>query len=976
MIFFAINEEVERQEAELSAADPGNRLPLMVALAWQLRQRDSERARSLCQQARDLPGSADLPANSAQALRMRIQLIDAEMQWLSNKFDHARTQALAALQGFTELGHALGRADAHWLLSWIAWEQGDLSSMARSLNAMEAASNGHDSVRQIIAQANLARLEAFSDPGAARARWQAFWEQAGLDPGELHPAAHCWVEDMYWVIAHQTSDYVNDIQHLSQTYSLALATGQIRRALVAAANIGEAFNNLNDYHTALDWMQRSLDLAREKNWPINIAIALRQTAETLRHLQRLDAAHDLLQEAIPLLLPESGSYANTLLCLGDVELAQGRHDQALSTFQLLEQRASALNKVALVCKARRGQAQAWLGLDQPQAALTAIQAALSGAPANADDQITLLRVKADIHARYNLPGPAHMVEATPAMHYLQQALKLAQGVENLTIPGSLLESLAQEHAKLGHYQQAWELGQQASQVRETSSHREAHNRAHAMQVSHQTERAQAEDAHRRELASEAKRAEILQQTSETLEHLGAIGQEITAHLDAQHVFDALHHHLYHLFDVTTFAIYLMQADGQSLHRVFCLDGDELLPPCSIRLDDATLVVARCARERREVLVNHDPELGPSPYWIHGTQTTVSALFAPLLLADKVLGVMTIQSTRQNAYTWGAREQMISRTLCAYTAIALSNAEAHGKLAEAHANLAQAHDNLAQAHRQLLETQQQMILQGKMAGLGSLTAGVAHEINNPTNFVHVAAQNQRVDIAEFEQYVAKLIDADDAPEIVQGFAGRFAKLSGNVNTMLNGTGRIKGIVKDLRAFTRLDEADKKAVRMSECLTSTLNLVRTSWSEKVEFITEFDDDPAIECWPALLNQVFMNLLVNACQSIEEKFQHATNRPDLPGEHGKLWLRLFLQDGLLVIVFEDNGIGMSQQTQARIMEPFYTTKATGTGTGLGLSIAFGIVQKHGGNLSFTSMPGVGACFTIQLPLVSTSAEALPVQ
>jgi signal transduction histidine kinase len=268
----------------------------------------------------------------------------------------------------------------------------------------------------------------------------------------------------------------------------------------------------------------------------------------------------------------------------------------------------------------------------------------------------------------------------------------------------------------------------------------------------------------------------------------------------------------------------------------------------------------------------------------------------------------------------------------------------------------------------------MVLQGKMAGLGSLTAGVAHEINNPATFVHVAAQNQRADLEQFEEFVLGLVEADAAPEILDDFQQHFARLNENVATMLNGTGRIKGIVRDLRAFTRIDSEDPQMVDLADCLLSTLNLVRTSWQQKVEFVTELEAVPKIACWPALINQVFMNLLVNGCQAIEEK-RKAEGAPG--AERSKLWLRLFRHEGLLVIEFEDSGIGITPAQQARIMEPFYTTKTVGQGTGLGLSIAFGIVQKHGGHLGFTSLPGQGSCFTIHLPLspVSPVSPVLPV-
>ncbi len=185
-------------------------------------------------------------------------------------------------------------------------------------------------------------------------------------------------------------------------------------------------------------------------------------------------------------------------------------------------------------------------------------------------------------------------------------------------------------------------------------------------------------------------------------------------------------------------------------------------------------------------------------------------------------------------------------------------------------------------------------------------------------------------------------------------------------MLTGTERIIAIVKDLRSFSRLDESARKTVRLSECLLSTLNLVRTSWLEQVEFITKFCDDPELECWPALLNQAFMNLLLNGCQAIAENPTR---------QRGKIWLRLQLDatGNTLMGVFQDNGVGIDPAIQGRIMEPFFTTKVVGSGTGLGLSTAFGIVQKHGGSLEFTSTAGEGSCFTVKLPVAAISASAL---
>jgi signal transduction histidine kinase/ligand-binding sensor domain-containing protein len=435
--------------------------------------------------------------------------------------------------------------------------------------------------------------------------------------------------------------------------------------------------------------------------------------------------------------------------------------------------------------------------------------------------------------------------------------------------------------------------------------------------------------------------------------LGEIGQELTSTLDMEQAFERIWKQVSARLDAYVFLIGLYDEAAAQIVFVYEIENQERQPDSAISMSEHDRPAVWCVRERRELAIATisgmlDYVSTILPPSVGESMETV--VYLPLLVEQRVIGCLSVQSLKQHAYNPDQLEFL--RVLANYTAIALSNSTAH-------AELAQSHTNLAATHLHLQETQQQLLLQEKMAGLGTLTAGVAHEINNPTNFAHVAAQILQMEIAEFEQFLASLIEGDENQEILQAFSERFAKLSSNVGTVLNGTERIKGIVKDLRSFTRLDESERKTVRLSECLLSTVNLVRTSWLEQVEFINDFTADPELECWPALLNQVFMNLLVNGCQAIEEKYQLR--------QRGKLWLRLRNSPAgdLLEIDFEDNGIGIDPAIHARIMEPFFTTKEVGSGSGLGLSTSFGIVQKHGGTLEFRSVPGQGSCFTVKLPL-----------
>ncbi|MEN9865746.1 MAG: hypothetical protein RL748_1336 [Pseudomonadota bacterium] len=975
MEFFSDNEALAQLEQDFLSAQGEERITLQVALSWQLRQRNEQRALALADAAaaalaalegREQAGTTlRLSQPQRQLLVLRLLLVRAESALLHNQIEAALALAHQAQSGFLALGQLhgalAGYADACWLRAWIAQAQGQGEVRDQAL-LLVIHSGISDPVRLLVAQATLARYLAFEDVLAAKRRWGEYF---GAQSSALHPGARCWLEDALGVFARYSGDFVPAIERWSQTFSLALVSGQLRHAIVAAINIGEAFYCLDEYQTALQWVERGMTLARRHDWPGMTGLALIQTATTLSHLQQYEIAQDMLQEALELLssLPASRAYSMALWHLAEVELVCQDYAPALKNFEWLQQRAIELKHADHLHAARCGQAHALLGLGQAENAQQVAQLALAEASSEPRRQVDALRVVAQIHARHPaLPRPAGISVENVALHYLSQAYRLGSCIEGYLLAPDLLAALAQEYAKEGDYPQAFQFVRRASSARESSQARATNNRALALQVAHQTERAEIKEAHQRELAAEARRAEILQQTSDTLAHLGSIGQEITAHLDMEQVFEVFKRHVQHLLPMDLMTIYLMSDDKQSLNRSFRSHHPDMKPNFSVQLNDPVFDAARCARERIFIMADQDPDL-PDPRWVLASKPTLSRMIAPLALADEVLGVITIQSYQRFAYA--ARDQMILRTLCAYAAIALSNARAHGAL--------------AQAHKRLQETQQQLVLQGKMAGLGTLTAGVAHEINNPVNFVHVAVQNQRVDIAEFEQFVAQLVEADADPEILQAFRQRFARLFDNVAIMLNGTERIKGIVKDLRAFTRLDEADKKTVHLSECLLSTLNLVRTSWQESVEFITEFDCDPQIECWPALLNQVFMNLLVNACQAIDEKRNSQAGSTsgdsgDTRGyTRGKLWLRLQhdVADNHVVISIEDNGPGMDAATQARIMEPFYTTKAVGVGTGLGLSIAFQIVEKHGGHLYFASTPGEGSCFTLRLPLMVAESQ-----
>ncbi len=270
------------------------------------------------------------------------------------------------------------------------------------------------------------------------------------------------------------------------------------------------------------------------------------------------------------------------------------------------------------------------------------------------------------------------------------------------------------------------------------------------------------------------------------------------------------------------------------------------------------------------------------------------------------------------------------------------------------------------HAALMAAQQQLVQSEKMSSLGGLVAGVAHEINNPANFTRLAAENLERDILRLQDFLQSLTDENSDPELLAILEQRFKKLDQQLSLIHDGTRRLSMIVGDLRSFSRLDESETQIARPGDGLAATLNLVRAQYGDSISIRLQQDNPEAAGlCYPAALNQVFMNLAVNACHAIAERAKEEGRtlvplgtllvQTRLDGEAGDYWLA----------EFHDDGHGMDEKTRQRIFEPFFTTKDVGSGTGLGLSVSYGIVRKHEGEITVQSTPGQGSCFCIRLPL-----------
>jgi len=267
--------------------------------------------------------------------------------------------------------------------------------------------------------------------------------------------------------------------------------------------------------------------------------------------------------------------------------------------------------------------------------------------------------------------------------------------------------------------------------------------------------------------------------------------------------------------------------------------------------------------------------------------------------------------------------------------------------------------LEEAHNQLLQSE-------KMASIGQLAAGVAHEINNPIGYVNSNLGTLR----GYVETLLDVLDAYEAAELPEGAAKERVEaakaradlgyLKTDVADLLSETGdgidRVRRIVQDLKDFSHVDQGEWVLADLHRGLESTLNVVNNEIKYKARVVREYGELPALRCLPSQLNQVFMNLLVNAAHAIEGQ--------------GTITIRTAVRGDEAWVEIADTGSGIPAQLLTRIFDPFFTTKPVGKGTGLGLSLSYGIVQKHGGRIEVESEPGKGTTFRICLPI------SLPIQ
>jgi PAS domain S-box-containing protein len=366
-----------------------------------------------------------------------------------------------------------------------------------------------------------------------------------------------------------------------------------------------------------------------------------------------------------------------------------------------------------------------------------------------------------------------------------------------------------------------------------------------------------------------------------------------------------------------------------------------------------------------------PNIGASGHWLHFTAAPLRDAEGSIVGAIETLRDVTERRVAENALrkAHDNLEHVVEKRTAQLAEVNLRLEEDIRERERADAELRRRNIELTKLNDQLSMAQEQLVQSEKLASIGQLAAGVAHEINNPIGYIFSNFGTLQSYLDQLFQMLSAYEEAEPAIGVAETAARLRAMredidlgfLREDIPALMaesrEGIVRVRHIVQDLKDFSRVD-ANQEWVwaNLHQGIDSTLNIVSNEVKYKADVVKEYGDIPDIKCLPLQINQVVMNLVVNAAHAIGAERGTITVRTGRAGGDGpeQVWLEV-----------QDNGSGIAPEVLSRIFDPFFTTKAVGKGTGLGLSLAYGIVQKHGGRIEVDSTPGQGTRFRVLLPV-----------
>jgi signal transduction histidine kinase len=448
---------------------------------------------------------------------------------------------------------------------------------------------------------------------------------------------------------------------------------------------------------------------------------------------------------------------------------------------------------------------------------------------------------------------------------------------------------------------------------------------------------------------------LLQQSYNNVEQLGEIGRKVNSSLDVKQIIGTVYRNVNQLMDAAVFGIGLYNERSQVLEYPATFENGEVLPFYTNSLQDENRFGAVCFNTGKEINIgnlaqeykDHIQEIATPK---QGGQPE-SIIFLPLTAKEKKLGVITVQSFKKNAYS--DYHLFMLRNIANYSSIAIDNAESY--------------ETLNETLGQLKDTQKQLIQSEKMASLGELTAGIAHEIQNPLNFVNNFSEINKELIGEMKEEIEKG-NYEEVKLIAKDIEENEEKINHHGK-------RAEAIVKGMLQHSLSSTGVKEPTDINALCDEYLRLAYHGLKAKdksfnADFKIDFDNSIGkINIIPQDIGRVLLNLINNAFYAVDER--QKITKENLPTGQAGYQPTVFLSSkkngDKVILTVKDNGSGIPQNIVDKIFQPFFTTKPTGQGTGLGLSLSYDIVKAHGGEIKVETKEREGTEFIIQLPVVS---------
>ncbi|MFP4528705.1 MAG: ATP-binding protein [Candidatus Kapaibacterium sp.] len=462
-------------------------------------------------------------------------------------------------------------------------------------------------------------------------------------------------------------------------------------------------------------------------------------------------------------------------------------------------------------------------------------------------------------------------------------------------------------------------------------------------------------------------AEDLKQSFNNLSVLSNIGQSITSALNFEDLFEKLYAELSTVIDSSGLCIGLYCEEAGTIEYRLVMENGQRRPPLTVGISGEPRLDALAVVNHQEIFINEfdkdieylvrDYEWAARPESIRAmSEHSNSGIYIPITAENKVIGILSIESQDSRVYKQHHLDMV--RNLASYIAIALLNAKSFEEIRSSH-------DEIRRAHESLQKTQDQLIQAEKLASLGQLTTGIAHEIRNPLNFINNFSDGTRELCMELMTEVDALNGAV-ASEKILPVREVISEIAGHLETIANNGRRIDNIVKSMMEHARGGSGRKIPTSVNEFVKDYARMAYKGFSSqyksfRAKIRTEFDESaPMAAIRQQDLSRVITNLVDNACYSMNKKLQTKT------GEyHPEITINTKDMKDIVELRIRDNGCGMPREVMDKIFNPFFTTKPAGDGTGLGLSLSYDIITNgHSGEMTVKSEEGNYAEFIIRLP------------